>query len=213
MSEQPLSADARPSVAVDVVLMTVSERALKVLVQHRAQGDWVLPGGLVRLEETLEDAVSRVLAQKARMPGAFVEQLYTFGALDRDPGGRVISVAYYALLPREALTAALASADDLKLAAVEQGRVEHPLGYDHEEIVRVAAERLAAKLDYTALALELLPPTFTLRALQDVYETILGVRLTKPAFRRKMLDRGFLKPTGRLETGGAHRPAELYERA
>jgi len=213
VSSNPLAAYDRPSVAVDLVLMTAVDGALKVLVQRHPQMAWVLPGGLVHIDETLEDTVARMLAQKARMPGAFVEQLYTFGALDRDPRGRVISVAYYALVPAERIERALAAGDDLRLATVSNGACDTPLGYDHDQIVRVAAERLAAKLDYTAIALELLPAEFTLRALQDVYETILSVRLAKPAFRRKMLDRGFLTSTGRFETGGAHRPAELYARA
>lgn len=209
---QPLSAYERPSVAVDVVLMTVADGALKVLVQQHPEYGWVLPGGIVHVDEPLEATVARVLAEKAHAPGMFVEQLYTFGAVDRDPRGRVISVAYYALVPADQLAA---GARDLSLAAVEGHQVQLAggLGYDHAEIVRVAVDRLRAKIDYTTVALELLPPEFTLRALQDVYETILGVRLAKPAFRRKMLDRGFLKPTGRLETGGAHRPAELYVRA
>lgn len=213
MPTNPLAAYDRPSVAVDLVLMTVADGALKVLVQRHPQMAWVLPGGLVHIDETLEDTVARMLAQKARMPGAFVEQLYTFSALDRDPRGRVISVAYYALVPAERLEQALAAGDDLRLATVQAGVCDTRLGYDHDQIVRVAAERLTAKLDYTAIAVELLPAEFTLRDLQDVYETILSVRLAKPAFRRKMLDRGFLKSTGRLETGGAHRPAELYVRA
>jgi 8-oxo-dGTP diphosphatase len=213
MPTKPLSAYDRPSVAVDLVLMTFEAGALKVLLQRHPEMGTVLPGGFVHVDEPLEATVARVLRDKARLPDAFVEQLYTFGAVDRDPRGRVISVAYYALVPVERLRAALAAADDLILGVVEQGRVAGGLGYDHVEIVRVAAQRLAAKLDYTAVALELLPDAFTLRQLQDVYEAILGVSLTKPAFRRKMLDRGFLKPTGRFETGGAHRPAELYARA
>jgi 8-oxo-dGTP diphosphatase len=203
----------RATVAVDVVLMTVEAGALKVLVQTGTAQGVVLPGGLVRADEPLEATVNRVLDAKARLPGAYVEQLYTFGAVDRDPRGRVVSVAYFALMPAERLTQAVAQAADLRLATVRDGACDTRLGYDHDQIVRVAVQRLAAKLDYTAVALELLPAEFTLRALQDVYETILSVRLAKPAFRRKMLDRGFLKSTGRFETGGAHRPAELYARA
>ena len=214
MSE-PLKSFERPSVAVDVVLMTVSDGALQVLVQRHAELGWVLPGVVVRIEESLEAAVGRVLAQKAYLPDLFVEQLYTFGAIDRDPRGRVISVAHYALVASERLAAAHTTSDDLALAIIQDGQVQLAggLGYDHEDIVRVAVDRLRAKIDYTSVALELLPREFTLRALQDVYETIQGVRLAKPAFRRKLLDRGFLKPTGRLEAGGAHRPAELYVRA
>lgn len=209
---------ARPSVAIDVVLMTVVEGELKALVMRHAELGWVLPGAIVRIDEPLETTVARVLAEKARATGVFVEQLYTFGAVDRDPRGRVISVAYFALLPPERLAAGLAQSGDLALAGVDgtvariDGRRVR-LGYDHGRILGVAVQRLRGKLDYSEVALELLPRHFTLRALQEVYEAILGQRLTKPAFRRKMLDRGFLKPTGRLETGGAHRPAELYRRA
>ena len=216
VTQPSLKAYDRPTVAIDLVLMTVADGALKVLVQRHSEQGWVLPGGIVHADEPLEATVARVLAEKARMPGAFVEQLYTFGAVDRDPRGRVISVAHYALVPAERF-AATATADDLMLAIVEGETAALPgratLAYDHAEILRVAVQRLRAKLDYSTVALELLPDAFTLRELQAVHEAILGARLTKPAFRRKMLDRGALKPTGRFETGGAYRPAELYVRA
>jgi 8-oxo-dGTP diphosphatase len=85
-----------------------------------------------------------------------------------------------------------------------------PLAFDHETMLGVAMLRLRGKLDYSALGFALLPGLFTLRALQDVHEAILGVRLNKPAFRRRMLDRGWLEPTGERETGASFRPAELY---
>lgn len=216
MTTPSLRAYDRPTVAIDLVLMTVADGVLKVLAQRHPEAGWVLPGGIVHADEPLEATVKRVLAEKARLPGAFVEQLYTFGALDRDPRGRVISVAHYALVPAERFGPATA-ADDLMLAIIEGETAALPgrahLAYDHAEILRVAVQRLRAKLDYSTVALELLPDAFTLRELQAVHEAILGARLAKPAFRRKMLDRGFLKPTGRFETGGAYRPAELYARA
>lgn len=216
----------RPSVAVDLVLLTVLDGGLQALVMRRDdQGDgaWALPGGFVHIDESLEAAVERVLQDKARLPGAFVEQLYTFGAPDRDPRGRVISVAHYALTPANRLTGSSRAADGLALARVElsvdgiltatlaDGRTAR-LAFDHADILAMAIQRLRGKLDYTAVGLELLPERFTLRQLQEVHEAILGARVAKPAFRRKMLDRGFLRPTGQFETGGAYRPAELYAR-
>jgi 8-oxo-dGTP diphosphatase len=216
----------RPSVAVDLVLLTVLDGVLQALVMRRDdQGDgaWALPGGFVHVGDSLEAAVERVLRDKARLPGAFVEQLYTFGALDRDPRGRVISVAYYALTPADRLAGSSRTANGLALARVElsgDGTLAATLAdggaarlaFDHADILAMAVQRLRGKLDYTAVGLELLPERFTLRQLQEVHEAILGARVAKPAFRRKMLDRGFLRPTGQFETGGAYRPAELYAR-
>ncbi len=221
----------RPSLAVDLVLLTVADGALCVLVIRRddppAAGDWSLPGGFVQIDESIDQTVRRVLRDKARLPDAFVEQLYTFGAVDRDPRGRVISVAHYALVAHERLAAALAASETLALAQVitplagEEGGPSairmasgetRSLPFDHGEVLGVAVQRLRGKLDYTAVGLELLPDRFPLRALQVVHEAILGRSLTKPAFRRKMLDRGYLESTGEREEAGAFRPAELYRR-
>lgn len=222
----------RPSVTVDLVLLTVAEGRLSVLVIRRndapAAGAWALPGGFVHIDESVTQTVDRVLRDKARLPGAFVEQLFTFGDLGRDPRGRVISIAHYALVAHERLALALDASPDLTLAPVvtpwtgeaggpcwiraEEGQEVH-LPFDHDDILGLAVKRLRGKLDYTAVGLELLPDRFTLRALQEVHEAILGHPLTKPAFRRKMLDRGYLEPTGEREAAGAFRPAELYRRA
>ena len=222
----------QPSVTVDLVLLTARERELGLLVIRRdeepAAGAWALPGGFVHINEAIEATVQRVLRDKARLPGAFVEQLYTFGAPRRDPRGRVISVAHYALVAYEQVEKALEASADLALLPVvtpwpdERGgssfiRLENgetaSLPFDHSEILGMAIKRLRGKLDYTAVGLELLPERFPLRALQAVHEAILGRPLTKPAFRRKMLDRGYLEATGEREVAAAFRPAELYRRA
>lgn len=217
----------RLSVAVDLVLMSVVDGSLAVLLMqrddHPFRGCWALPGGFVGPEEGLDEAARRVLAAKARMEGAYVEQLYTFGAVDRDPRTRIVSVAYFALLPAERFAAALAAAPELQLAMLEVGRdVGLPvaalttkgerlaLAFDHGQILATAVARLRGKLDYSEVGFALLPKRFTLRALQDVHEAILGIRLNKPAFRRRMLDRGWLEPTGERETGASFRPAELF---
>jgi len=219
----------RPSVTVDLILMSVVDGALAVLLtrrdQHPFAGAWALPGGFVGIGESLDEAAHRLLVEKARMADAYVEQLYTFGTVDRDPRTRIISVAYFALLPADRFTAALKTAPELALAELTVpwsgetgGPVEACLGegnplqlaFDHGEMLSLAMRRLRGKLDYSGIAFALLPERFTLRALQDIYEAILDTKLNKPAFRRRMLDRGWLEATGERETGASFRPAELY---
>ncbi len=219
----------KPSVTVDLVLMSLREGRLAVLLQERAAepfaGRWALPGGFVGIDEGLDEAAKRILADKAHMDGAWLEQLFSFGQPDRDPRGRVITVAYFALLPSDLFDVAVARASDLALATLEipwQGEIGGPvsalgpdgatlrLAFDHADILAMAVKRLRGKLDYTKIGFALLPRRFTLRQLQDVHETILGRRMNKPAFRRRMLERGWLDPTGERETGTGFRPAELY---
>lgn len=219
----------RPSVTVDLILMSVVDGAPAVLLTRREQhpflGAWALPGGFVGIGESLDAAAHRILAEKARMADAYVEQLYTFGAVDRDPRTRIISVAYFALLPADRFAAALKAAPELALAELTVpwrgdggGPVEVRIGdsealdlaFDHGEMLSLAMRRLRGKLDYSGIAFALLPERFTLRALQNIYEAILDTRLNKPAFRRRMIDRGWLEATGEREAGASFRPAELY---
>lgn len=202
--------------------------------EHPHAGRWALPGSFVGLDETLDTAAVRVLREKAgffpaEAAGAHLEQLYTFGALDRDPRMRIVTVAYLALLPEAAVTRALESEAGLSAAILDvpwAGEAGGPvaafaegdrnrtkplsLAFDHAEILALAILRLRGKLDYSDIGFALLPEAFTLRQLQDVYEAILGMSLNKPAFRRRMLDRGWLAPTGAREAGTSFRPAELY---
>jgi len=214
----------RLSLTVDLVLMTVADGAPAVLLVRRDrppfEGSWGLPGGFVGPAESLDAAARRVLADKARMGDAhddgYLEQLYTFGAVDRDPRMRIVSVAYFALLPAERF----AAASDLTLARVAMpadGPAEAvivgeaaTLAFDHGAVLDLGLRRLRGKLDWSAVAFALLPERFTLRALQDVHEAILGRRLNKPAFRRRMIEGGAIAPTGERETGASFRPAELY---
>ncbi|MBJ7499620.1 MAG: NUDIX hydrolase [Sphingopyxis sp.] len=202
------------AVTVDLVLMTVRDGRLAVLLQRRSdgphKGGWALPGGFVGVDESLDDAAQRILAGKAGLTGGWLEQLYSFGSPDRDPRMRVVTIAYFALLPAGELLAALDERDDLIIAPAGPGETLPPLAFDHEEILDHAIRRLRGKLAYAPVAFALLPPVFTLRALQDVHEAILGTRLNKPAFRRRMLDTGWIEGTGEREEGGAFRPAELF---
>jgi 8-oxo-dGTP diphosphatase len=206
---------ANASVTVDAALITIVDGDLHVLVHRRptgtASGQWALPGVFVQLDETLDAAASRAIRAKARLDAVFVEQLYTFGDPGRDPRGRVVTVAYYALVPADRLLAALATAtDDLRLVRATEPPA---LAFDHGEIVAAAVERLRGKVGYAPIGYELLPDTFTLRALRTTHEAILGRPLNKDSFRRRILDRGEVAPTGSLERGSANRPAELYRRA
>ena len=220
----------RPSVAVDVVLLTVRAGALYALRGrrdgHPHRGRWALPGGFLRIDESLDDAAVRVLRMKAGLADAFVEQLYTFGRPDRDPRTRVISVAYYVLVDPAALDRAVATADaGLRLARLDvpwPGEIGGPVGatdeagsplalaFDHADILGMSVKRIRGKLDYAPIGFELLPDTFSLRDLRLVHEAILGRALNKDSFRRRMLDRGLVEPTGRRATGVGHRPPELY---
>jgi 8-oxo-dGTP diphosphatase len=219
----------RPSVTVDLVLMSVLEGALHALLMRRpsqpAKGKWALPGGFVRIDEDLDGAALRILREKARIGSAYLEQLYTFGAVDRDPRTRIITVAYFALLPATRFEKAMNAPGELSLARITTswkgetgGRAEAhaasgdrlTLAFDHADILGLAVKRLRGKLDYSQVGFELLPAQFTLRQLQDVHEAILGMRFNKPAFRRRMLDKGVLEATGLREQGVKFRPAELF---
>ena len=201
-----------PSVSVDVALLTARGDALEVFLirrdEHPFKNDWSLPGGFVRLDEDLEDAAARLLEAKTGLREVFLEQLYTFGAVKRDPRTRVISVAYYALVPLEQLSE-LTISDARGLMPVTDA-LKTALAFDHNTILTVTLERLRGRVEYSPIGFELLPAQFTLRELQTLIETILGKKLNKDAFRRKILARGQLEATGELEVGQGFRPAEYY---
>lgn len=195
-----------PSVAVDLCIFSIKDGALCVhLVERKEppyQGSFALPGGFLRMDETLEQAARRTLREKGGLEDVFLEQLYTFGSVDRDPRTRVVSVAYYALL------GGLVDAGKGELKAFPVKRTPG-LAFDHDEILETALERLRGKLEWTTIAFQLMPKEFTLTELQKVYEVVLGKLLAKPAFRRRILDAGVVKPTKGMRRGG-HRPAQLY---
>lgn len=203
----------RPSVTVDCVIFGYTPKEkLKVLLIKRAtepyKDRWALPGGFVNMNETLQNAALRELEEETGVKDLFVEQLYSFGKVDRDPRGRVISVAYFSLVnltqhPVKAST----DADDVKWFEIE----ELPeLAFDHDEIFNVALTRLRAKVRYQPIGFNLLPEKFTLSQLQRLYEIVLDVKeLNKRNFRNRIHRMGVLKEVGK-QSGVAHRPAILY---
>lgn len=204
----------RPAVTVDIILFTLRNDSLQVLLIQRKfdpfAGKWALPGGFVQMDESLDAAAGRELAEETGIVHVYLEQLYTFGEPTRDPRGRVITVAYFALL----------SADDVARIDLRQGSDASDarwwdiytlpeLAFDHHPMLDYALKRLRWKLEYTALGFLLMPGEFTLTELQKAYETILHEPLDKRNFRRKILAARILESTGNFREGD-HRPAKLY---
>ena len=204
--------DGGARVAVDVAVCTVRDATLHVLLARATggpfAGTWALPGGLVRDAEPLDVAAARMLHDRTGLTDVYLEQLYTFGSPDRDPATRVVSVAYVGLIP-DADRFPVVPADDGADVAWCPVRRLPALAYDHADGVRMAVARLRAKLQYTNLVYTLLPPAFTVSELHAVYEAILGRRLDRRNFRKKILSTGLLSALDRVRRG-AHRPATLY---
>jgi 8-oxo-dGTP diphosphatase len=194
------------------VVFGFDEGDLKVLLIERAldpfKGRWALPGGFVRVDETLDDAARRELREEAGLDDVFLEQLYTFGAVERDPRERVVSVAYYALVRSAAHeTRAASDASDARWFRISN---VPKLAFDHGQILAAALQRLKGKVRYEPIGFELLPPKFTLSQLQHLYEAVLETELDKRNFRKKVLSFGLLVPLKETLMAGRHRPAQLF---
>lgn len=201
-----------PAVTTDIVIFTIHDERLELLLIRRASEPyrdcWALPGGFVDIDEDLDACALRELEEETGVTGVYLEQLYTFGAPNRDPRERVISVAYYALVPPNRVS--IRAASDARDVAWFQLDQLPRLGFDHEQIVDMAHARLASKLQYSTIALQFMPEHFTLGELQKVYETILGEPLDKRNFRKRLMALDCLKDTGQSRRNGNHRPARLY---
>ena len=202
----------RAALTVDCVVFGFDEGDLKVLLIERGlepfKGRWALPGGFVRVDETLDAAARRELQEEAGLTNVFLDQLYTFGSVDRDPRERVVSVAYYALV-KLSEHAAKAATDAANAQWFPVSRVPR-LAFDHADILETAIERLKGKVRYQPIGFELLPPKFTLSQLQHLYEAVLGTDLDKRNFRKKVLSFDLLVPLRETQMLGRHRPAQLF---
>jgi len=197
-------------VTVDIVLFTIRDRQLHLLLIKRLakpfEGSFALPGGFVLKDESLDAAGERELREETGVQEVYLEQLYTFGEPERDPRGRVITVAYYALVPHNQTLRAGTDASDAAWFPV----TELPeLAFDHGQIVEYAHQRIRNKVDYSNVGFELLPDKFTLTELQFVHEAILGESLDKRNFRRKIIQKGIVKPTKEWQRTG-RKPAQLF---
>jgi ADP-ribose pyrophosphatase YjhB (NUDIX family) len=193
-----------------------AEQELQVLLVRRArppfQNYWALPGGRVRANESLEEAAARQLLEKTALQAAYLEQLYTFGRKDRDPRGRTVSVAYYALV-RTDRDKIKAGRDTIEARWYPADELPSEMAFDHAEILNYALSRLRNKVRYANIAFQFLPPTFTLTQLREVYDLIQG-RHAKPEdpanFKRKVEASGVIVATNERLEGGRHRPPRLY---
>jgi len=202
----------RPALTTNVVVFTLRDDKLKLLLVRRRnppfRGCWALPGGFVDGDRDLEASAMRALEEGTGVSGVYLEQLYTFGTPERDPRERVISVAYYALVPSERLRLRTNNnSEGVGWFALD----ELPeLAFDHADMVAVAHQRLAAKLAYSTIAFQFMPEKFTLSDLQTVYEIILNQRLDKRNFRKRVLALDQIQQTQEVRRNGSHRPARLY---
>lgn len=202
-----------PTLTVDAVIFQIASGALEVLLLQRPnqpfKGEWALTGGYNAQGETTTDALHRIVAQKAGVDVKndlrYIEQLYTFDTVDRDPRGHAVSVTYMGC-GRDIVPDSAASH-----VAFTDVNALPTLAYDHAAIIQYARERLIAKFTYTNAVSAFLEPRFTLTQLQTAYEIVFGRQFDKRNFRKKFLSLGLIHDTGELWKAGAHRPAKLYE--
>lgn len=208
----------RPLVTVDVVIFTVREGSLQVLLMRRPSdaqepfpGRWALPGGFVNVDEdaTLLDCALRKLREKTGVRTPYLEQLGSWGGARRDPRGWSATHCFYALIPAQAIVLRQgANAAEVGWFEAEAA-LRKRLAFDHQELLEAALARLRSKVEYTSLPAFLLEEPFTLPALQQMYEVVLGRSLDKSAFRKRMLDGDFMEEAG-MGTQGVGRPAMRY---
>jgi 8-oxo-dGTP diphosphatase len=202
----------RPSVTVDVVIFTLIERELHVLLVQRKrwpyEGYWAIPGGFIEMNESLEQAARRELEEETGVRDVYLEQLYTFGNVGRDPRTRVISVAYIALVRFDAQKIVV-SDESTDVRWWKVSNLPPELAFDHEQILEFAVSRLRSKLEYTTLAFQLLPEYFSILELKHTYEQILGETLDKGNFYRKIKEADLLEETSLMREGRG-RPTRLW---
>ena len=201
-----------PKVTVDIIIFTIENNKLKTLLIERKnppfKGRWALPGGFLKKDEDIQIAALRELNEETGVKGVYLEQLYTFGEPNRDSRGRVVTVAYFALVPRQLMEIkASDDAADARLFSI----VDLPdLAFDHEKIINYVLYRLRNKIQYSNIIWSLLPKKFTLTEIQKIYEIILGKQVDKRNFRKKLLSLGLLKSVKKALVGLRQRPAKLY---
>lgn len=221
LEQYDATAFERPSLAIDICVLTVIGGALKVALyrrdKHPQMFRFALPGGFLRIDESLDDAASRLLRDKVGIEEVYVEQLSAFGAVDRDPRTRIVTIAYFALVSPDVMTKTQVHGSVIADVQIQESEARisianEPLQIftDHDQIVFAAVQRLRDDVEYRALGYQLLPKTFTLRALQEVHEAVHDQAINKDSFRRKVRQSGAIEATGERVQTGSKRPAALY---
>ncbi len=200
------------NLSVDYVIFGVVHNELHFLTLEMdvepCAGMSALPGGLIHINESLVNASERILGDLTGVRDIFLEQLYTFGEVDRYPLKRAVTVAYFALINPEDYD--LQAGNNVRKVSWNKLSDVPELPFDHNEILQAAHKRLRSKVRYEPVGFELLPRKFTLTELQKLYEEILGLQLDKRNFRKKILKMDFLVPLNELQTGVSHRAARYY---
>jgi 8-oxo-dGTP diphosphatase len=203
----------RPMVSVDIILFAWVDGRLVVLLVKRGsapyRGYWALPGGFVEEKEALEQAARRELEEETSLKGVYLEQLYSFGDPGRDPRGHAVSVAHFTLVNAAQVRRAAAGSDASELQWFPMRRLPR-LAFDHKEILAYGLARLRNKLEYTTMGFQFLARRFTLTELQQVYEAVLGRKIDKRNFRKKILSSKLLRVLPERQKNVRHRPARLY---
>ncbi|MBI2064694.1 MAG: NUDIX hydrolase [Candidatus Yanofskybacteria bacterium] len=200
------------SVTTDIVIFTIEDDQLKVLLIKRAnepfKNQWALPGGFLFEKEEPHKAAERVLKEKAGIENVYLEQLYTFGGSGRDPRGKIITISYFVLTPKDKIK--IVSSPKIQTPTFRSIKKLPDMAFDHNRIITYALQRLQSKLEYTNVVYSLLPQYFTFNQLQKTYEIILNKKLDKRNFRKKFMLLGLIKPTKKILKGERQRPAKLY---
>ena len=212
-NKKKLSDYPQPSVTVDLVIFTFKDNDLKILLIKRGtdpfENKWALPGGFIKMNESLEDAAKRELREETGVGGVYLEQLYTFGDVKRDPRGRVITVSYMALVDSSNIDIK-ASTDASEVEWVSAKNVDSmQLAFDHKKILKYALKRLKWKFEYTPIAFSMLPEKFTLPQLKKIYDIVFDKKFDKRNFYKKILSLDILKEQG-VKKDVSHRPPTLY---
>ncbi len=202
-----------PAVAVDLLIFSIKDEKLKVLLLNISQGPyknkWALPGALVGINVSLDDSARDVLENKAGIKGIHLEQLYAFGAVNRDSRGRSVSVAYMALVDSDKHDPKTTDYYS-EIKWIDVARLPG-LAFDHRDIVNYGIDRLRGKLEYSNIAFGLLPKEFTLPEMKNVYEIILGIPVDKRNFYKKIKQLNILDETNKESLGPKNKPAKLYK--
>ena len=200
----------RAAMTADCILFGFDGQELNVLLIRRGiepyKGQWAFPGGFLRMDETIDTCASRELKEETTLEHTYMKQFGIYSDVERDPRGRVITTAFYALVPMEAVH----GEDDAAEARWFALKNVPPLAFDHDRILQDATNRLREDLHFRPIGFELLPETFTVPQLQRLYEAILNVRFDRRNFMKKIIATGILEATTDKEEPNGHRPALLY---